>query len=279
MGKRVTLHLQQNTTLERVATILDLLSTDPYEDLEQVALMCNLGVSVLQKNVFPFLRNLSILDKSTKTPGLTPQGKVAAAILQKNPDLLGDFFHSFIYQLHLGQPEKRFSWAYATVLQKLWDRQEVVLSTAEKKSLVGETIQAASLMYQQSSSNIAFSDTSIAGILNWLRGLSPSVIESQGKSEVFSRRYFCAAPIVVKSVDTLYKQQRRTYGVKILLKEEIKDTICQMLLLDPTGLEGSLDNAKRTYDYDCGSLFDWGYEGGYGQWITLTKSPEWTELL
>ena len=279
MGKRVTLHLQQNTTLERVAAILDFFNTDCPDDLEQVALTCNLGVSVLQKNVFPFLRNLSILEKCTKTPGLTPQGKIAAAILQENPDLLGDFFHSLLYKLHLEQPEKRFSWAYAMVVQKLWNRQEVVLSTAEKKSLVGETIEAASLKYQLPSSDIAFSDTSIAGILNWLRGLSPSVMESQGKSEVFSRRYFCAAPVVVKSVDTLYKQQGRTYGVKIFLKEDIKDTICQMLLLDPTGLEGSLDNAKRTYDYDCGGFFDWGYEGGYGQWIALNQSPEWTQLL
>lgn len=279
MGKRVTLHLQQNTTLERVAAILEFFNTDPHEDLEQLALTCNLGVSVLQKNVFPFLRNLSILERNTKTPGLTPQGKVAAAILQENPDLLGEFFHLLVYQLHIEEPEKRFSWAYATVVQKLWARQEVVLSTAEKKSLVGETIEAASLQYQQPTSDIAFSDTSIAGILNWLRGLSPPVIASQGKPEVFSRRYFCAAPVVVKSIDTLYKQQERTYGVKIFLKEEVKDSICQMLLLDPSGLEGSLDNAKRTYDYDCGGFFDWGYEGGYGQWIALTQSPEWTQLL
>lgn len=279
MAKRLTLHLQQNTTLDRVAAILEFFNTDPGGDLEELALRCNLGVSVLQKNVFPFLRNLSILERHTQTPSLTPRGKMAIAILQENPDLLGDFFHLLIYQLHLKEPEKRFSWAYATVVKKLWARKEVVLSTPEKKSLVGETIEVASFQYEQPTSEIAFSDTSIAGILNWLRVLSPAVIESQGKSEVFGRRYFCAAPVVIKSIDAIYKHQQRTYGVKIFLKEEIKDAICQMLVLDPSGLEGALDNAKRTYDYDCGGFFDWGYEGGYGQWIALTQSPEWNQLL
>lgn len=279
MAKRLTLHLQQNTTLERVAAILDFIENNPQNDLEELASICNLGLAVLQKNVFPFLRNISILERQTKSPSLTPQGTVAADILRKHPDLLGEFFHSLIYQLHLQEPNKRFSWAYATVVQKLWARQEVILSMPEKKALVGETIESASLQYQQPTSDIAFSDTSIAGILNWLRTLSPPVIEPQGKSEVFSRRYFCSAPVVVKSIDSIYKQQQRTYGVKIFLKEEIKDSICQMLVLDPSGLEGSLDNAKRTYDYDCGGFFDWGYEGGYGQWISLTKSPDWTELV
>jgi hypothetical protein len=52
-----------------------------------------------------------------------------------------------------------------------------------------------------------------------------------------------------------------------------------MLLLDSTGLDNSLDTAKRTYNYDQGGCFDWGYQGGYGQWVMLTKSPEWKDLI
>lgn len=277
MGQKLTLHIQQNTTLERVTVILDFLRNQE-TDIECLAATCNLGVSVLQKVVFPFLRNLSILSKKNP-PSLTTLGQVAAEIQQSNPDLLGDFLHLVIYHLYLEEPDKRFSWVYATVVQQLWLRKEVVLSPAEKKYIVGEVIETASQKFELPTSEIAFSDSSVAGVLNWLRSLSPPVLESEGKSSRFSRRYFCAAPILLKAVDTIYKQSGRTYGAKVLLREDIQERLCQMLLLDPSGLDNTLDNAKRTYDYDQGGFFDCGYEGGYGQWVMLTQSPEWTELL
>lgn len=277
MGQKLTLHVQQNTTLERVVAILDFVINQE-TDIEHLAATCHLRVSVLQKVVFPFLRNLSILSKKNP-PSLTPLGQVAAELQQSNPDLLGDFLHLVIYHLYLEEPDKRFSWVYATVVQQLWLRKEVVLSPAEKKYIVGEVIETASQKFELPTSEIAFSDSSVAGVLNWLRSLSPPVLESEGKSSHFSRRYFCAAPILLKAVDAIYKQSGRTYGTKILLREDIQERLCQMLLLDPSGLDNTLDNAKRTYDYDQGSFFDCGYEGGYGQWVMLTQSPEWTELL
>lgn len=277
MGQRLTLHIQQNTTLERVTTILEFLRNQE-TDIERLAVNCNLGITVLQKVVFPFLRNLSILSK--KTPlSLAPLGQVAAEIQQSNPNLIGDFFHLLIYQLYLKEPDKRFSWVYATVVQQLWLRKEVVLSPVEKKYIVGEVIETASHKFELPTSEIAFSDSSVVGVINWLRSLSPSVLDSERKSSLFSRRYFCAAPILLKAVDAIYQQSSRTYGAKILLREDIQERLCQMLLLDPSGLDNTLDNAKRTYDYDQGGFFDWGYEGGYGQWVMLSQSPEWTELL
>lgn len=277
MGKRLTLHLQQNTTLERVATIIEFFNTQQ-KDIEELAETCNIGVTVLQKLIFPFLRNISILSK-TNPPELTSLGKVAAHIQQSNPDILGDFFHLQLYHLHREKPDKRFSYAYATIVQQLWLRKEVMLSPTEKKSLVGEVIDAASHKFELPSSEIAFSDSSVTGVLNWLRGLSPTVIESEGKSETFSRRYFCVAPLLIKAVDQTYQQRQQTYGSKIFLRQEIKEQLCQMLLLDPSGLDGTLDNTKRTYNYDQGGFFDYGYEGGYGQWVMLTQSPEWSQLL
>ena len=277
MGEKLTLHLQQNTTLERVSSILYFFRNQEI-DIEQLATTCQVGVPVLQKLIFPFLRSISILSKKN-LPELTPLGKVAADIQQSNSELLGDFFHLVIYPLYSEEPDKRFSWAYATVVQQLWVRKEVIVSPAEKKSLVGEVIETASHKFELPSSEIAFSDSSVTGVLNWLRSLSPAVLEPEGKSERFTRRYFCTAAILIKAVDTIYKQLQRTYGVKIFLREDIQERLCQILLLDPSGLDNTLDNAKHTYDYDQGGLFDWGYEGGYGQCVMLTQSPEWTQLL
>lgn len=275
--KKLSLHIQQNTNLARTAAIIEELNS-PEPDLSHIEYACNLKLSVLQKNVFPFLRSLLILDKNSP-PRLTLLGKVAANIKESNYNLFGEFFHLIIYCLHLEQPERRFSWAYATLVQQLWSRKEVVLSSVEKKSLVRDVIETAAKEFKLSKTEVVFSDNSIAGGLNWLRSLTPKVIESEGKEEVFTRRYFCTAPILIKALDYIYRQQQRTYGVKIFLRENLKDSICQMLLLDPAGLEGTLDNAKRTYDYEQGGFFDYGYEGGYGQWLMLTQSPQWEQLL
>ncbi|MBD2580167.1 hypothetical protein [Oscillatoria sp. FACHB-1406] len=277
MEKRLTLHIQQNTTLDRFISILTFLN-EGETDIDRLAGICQVGVPVLQKLIFPFLRSILILSKKTP-PQLTPLGKVAATIQLQEPSLLGDFLHLLLYSLHFEEPNKRFSWAYATLVRQLWLRKEVILSSAEKKFLVGQTIDTASHKFEISASDIAFSESSVAGGLNWLRSLSPNVLESEGKLERFNRRYFCAAPIVIKAADSLYRYQQRSYGVRIFLREDIQERLCQMLLLDPSGLENTLENAKQTYDYDRGGLFDWGYEGGYGQWVMLTESPEWTQLL
>lgn len=275
--KKVSLHIQQNTTLERVVGILDYLSTHEI-DIYELENICNLKYSVLQKNVFPFLRQINILDK-VSPPKLTLLGKIASKISYSNSDLLGDFFHLKIYSLHFEESDKRLSWAYARLAQTLWLRQEVMLSASEKKSLVTEVIEKASENFSLPASEIAFSDSSISGCLNWLRSLQPNVITKQGKLDLFTRRYFCTAPVLVKAVDILYQYKQRTYGVKVFLREEIRNFLCKMLLLDPQGLDNSLENAMRTYSYDQGGFFDYGYEGGYGQWIMLAKSPQWDEIL
>ncbi|MDX2239255.1 MAG: hypothetical protein NW224_01115 [Leptolyngbyaceae cyanobacterium bins.302] len=277
MGKKLTLHLQQNTTLERVVSIVEFCSQGG-TDLDELGGTCGLGASVLQKVVFPFLRSVSILSKKNP-PTLTDLGWVAAKIHQENPAILSEFFHSLIYNLHYQEPDKRFSWVYSTVVQQLWQRKEVVLSVMEKNSLVSQVIEAATEKFDLPSDEIAFSSNSITGVLNWLRALEPSVVDGGSKAEHFNLRYFCAAPAIVKAVDNIYQQGDRTYGVKIFLRENVQDALCQMLLLDPSGLPGVLDNAKATYDYDEGSFFDWGYEGGYGQWVMLNKPVDWLELI
>ena len=277
MGKRLTLHLQQNTTLERVVAIIEFYSQEK-TNLDELGEACGLGISVLQKVVFPFLRSISILSKKSP-PALTDLGWVAAKIHRANPAILSDFFHSLIFNLHYQEPDKRFSWVYSTVVQQLWQRREVILSTTEKNSLVAQVIEAATEKFELPSDEIAFSSNSVTGVLNWLRSLEPSVLKSNSKAEHFNLRYFCSAPAIVKAVDSLYQQGERTYGVKIFLRENVQDALCQMLLLDPSGLPGVLDNAKATYNYDEGGVFDWGYEGGYGQWVMLSRPVDWLELI
>ncbi|MBE9222598.1 hypothetical protein IQ215_07795 [Cyanobacterium stanieri LEGE 03274] len=277
MTRKVTWHIQQNTTMPRVISILDFFKYGG-TDLEELANLCQVKSTVLKGVIFPFLRNIEILSKTSPTQ-LTEEGHIAADIQQIAPDFLGDFFHLQIYNLHHQDSLARFSWVYATIVQQLWLRKEVILSSEEKKRIVSEVISTASMKFALPENEIAFSGSSLTGVLNWLRSLSTSVLESDSNSERFCLRYFCPAPIFLKAVDAVYQQDSKTYGTKIFLREEIKNRICQMLLLDSSGLDNSLDDAKRTYNYDQGGCFDWGYQGGYGQWVMLTKSPEWRDLI
>jgi hypothetical protein len=289
MAKRLTLHLQQNTTLPRIRTILDFydrqiealgedcLSLDNL-DLENLAMECGLSLSVLKKNVFPFLRNLKILESGYKFK-LTDIGIQLINIENINPDLLGDFLHLLLYRQYIIDSQQRYSWAYRNVIQRLWQRQEVVLSTEAKKYLIGEIVEAAAQEFSLPVQNIAFSESSISGILNWLRYLNPSVIGVEQKMEKFQCRNFCAAPVTIAAINCLYQAFNRPYGTKIFIREEVKNQLSQMLIINPNSLDNTLENAKRTYDYDRGGIFDFGYEGGYGQWLTLLQHSEWEDLL
>lgn len=155
MGKQLTLHLQQNTTLERTVAIIEFYSQDK-SDLDELGEVCGLGASVLQKVVFPFLRSISILSKKNP-PTLTDLGWVAAKIQQKNSAILSEFFHSLIYNLHHQEPDKRFSWVYSTVVKQLCQRKEVVLSVMEKNSLVAQVIESAADKFELPPDEIAFS--------------------------------------------------------------------------------------------------------------------------
>lgn len=293
MAKRLTLHLQQNTTLSRVQEILEFcdralslydncaeLSIDgsSSDNLERLARNCGLSLSVLQKNVFPFLRNLDILRPGGQIH-LTDVGRELSQIQLYNPELLGDFLHLVLYDLYQNNPQRRYSWSYGHVVRQLWHRKEVILSSTVKKSLVSDTIRSAAQKFSLPEADIAFSESSISGILNWLRSLDPSVISGAQKDEVFQRRYFCSAPITVAAIGQLYQTLDRPLGSKIFIRQEIRDTLCQRLILEPQGLDSTLENAKRTYDYDRGGIFDFGYEGGYGQWLMLAQLPNWTQLL
>ncbi len=275
MSNQLTLHIQQNTTVPRIREILDFIKSER-QDLEELHNFCGLKPSVLQKVVFPFLRSIGIQGKGLT---LTDLGEVAYHLSQLHTEYLGDFLHLQIIKLFDDNQNKRFSWVYRSICEQLWIRKEVELSVSEKRRLVIEITNLASDYFGLPEQDISISANSITGVTNYLDFLMPDVIKDVGSKKKFCCRYFCAAPIVVKTVDWMYQLKGLTYGVKLNLRDDIKNHLCQTLLLHPDGLSNVLSSTKNTYDYDTGGIFDHGYEGGYGQWIMLTESPEWMSLL
>ncbi len=60
-----------------------------------------------------------------------------------------------------------------------------------------------------------------------------------------------------------------TPSVRMSLTPERRDELCKACLLAPPALDNVLMMTKRTSDYERGGLFDYGTEGGFGQWILL----------
>jgi len=123
---------------------------------------------------------------------------------------------------------------------------------------------------------IAFSINSVRGALNWLGALSPQVVRPLGRanSVSFSRRFYCEPATFLWAVDFLYRFEGKPYGVRLFLTPERVERLCKLCILDPSGLHNVLLYTKNRSDYDRGGVFDFGTEGGFGQWILLTRPCE-----
>ncbi|MEJ7615103.1 MAG: hypothetical protein SQA66_15875 [Candidatus Fervidibacter sacchari] len=262
-AKRLPFHIQHNTT----PTVVGLMVMNSDEDEiapEKVSSVIGVKTSSLQKRIAPFLRQLGVLDGWR----LSEFGERLKVLGQSHPDLLAEALHVHLYTLHWRQPDAYFSFAYATICDWLWERGTWVLDGRGKAELVGVVVNAAAEKYGVDASQIAFSQNSVSGAINWLKALNPSVITRDKKSGRFFLRDACPVQTLLWSIDALYHHPkwRRDYGVRIILDDERLTQLCKICLIDLDGLEKMLDFAVRT----CSRLTI-GTEGGFGRWLSLTE--------
>lgn len=266
--RRLSFHVQHNLTPERLQAILHAAANDT-RDIIWVSLKCGLNVNVLKKDVLPFVRKSGLLDVSGLS--LTKLGKQFYLLGQQSPTMLAEGMHHLLYTSHHFDATKRFSWAYARVVDALWTSSERVLDNEMITQLVGMVVEDTMQTFDVPVEQIAFSRNSVHGVLNWLRVLDPPIITKEGKRENFRRRYFCSVFVFLWAVDFLYRVSNTAYGVRMFLTTERMEALCRVCILDPSGLENVLMMAKRTSDFDRGGMFDYGTEGGFGRWILLTR--------
>jgi len=266
MAKHLLFHIQQNLTAERLQVILAA-GAEGAVEMTQLAEACGLAVSVLEKVVLPFIRQLSLL--SADGLPLTQLGIQYYQLAQHSAALFPEAMHCLLYTAHAFDSAKRFSWAYARVVDALWTRGDCVLDGRAKAELVGMVVSEASQQFGISVEKVAFSQDSIRGVLNWLQALEPPVVERAGKSDRFRRRHYCSPAMFLWAVDFVYRMHCTAHGVRMFLTLERIEQLCKLCVLDPSGLENVLMMTKRTSDYERGGVFDYGTEGGFGRWILL----------
>lgn len=271
MARRIAFHVQQNTTPERVKAILRFaVGSGEAFDKPALAADCGLAVSVLDKVILPFVRQIGLLGSSQAS--LTPLGEELYYISRKSSSLFAEAMHHLLYTSYIFDAGKRFSWAYAKVVDALWGSRHRVLDGSATAQLVGMVVEEAVRAFEVPVERVAFSRKSVHGVLNWLSALDPPVAQREGKHETFRRRYFCPVPASLWAMDLLYRLSETPYGVRLFLTEERIEQVCKLCVLEPSGLENVLALAKRTYDYERGSFFDYGTTGGFGRWVLLAKA-------
>jgi hypothetical protein len=286
VAKRLSFHIQQNLTPERLQAILSHADTasDSGTDLSPLSAECALSVNVLERVVLPFVRQTGLINATGLS--LTDLGTQFYQLAQSSPTLFPEAMHHLLYTTHHFASDKRFSWAYAKVVDDLWTSGERTLNGQAMAQLVGMVVDEAAQTFGVSVDQIAFSRDSVRGVLNWLGALEPPVVTDEGKSDLFRRRYFCPVPTFLWAVDFLYRASNTASSVRMFLTPERIEWLSKLCVLDPSGLDNVLMMAKRTSDYERGGVFDYGTEGGFGRWLLLahplpvptlpeTKSAQW----
>jgi hypothetical protein len=261
--KRLPFHIQHNTT-PTIVSLTVMKGGISRIAPEEVGSVIGVKFSSLQKRIAPFMRQIGILDGWR----LSEFGERLKVLGQSYPDLLAEALHVHLYTLHWRQPDAYFSFAYATICDWLWERGNWALDGRGKAELVGVVVNAAAEKFGVDASQIAFSQNSVSGAINWLKALKPPVIKGEQKGRQFSVREACPVQTLLWSIDALYHhpQWRRDYWVRIILDEERLIQLCKICLVDLDGLEKMLEFAVRV----CPRL-NIGTEGGFGRWLLLTE--------
>lgn len=268
VAKQSAWHLNQNLTAKRAQTILRFVLNGT-QDIHALAAECELRDSVLQKIVLPTMRDMELL--TARGIILTQLGQRFQYLSERSPFLFPEAMHQLLYTSHYFDPGKRFSWAYAQVVDTLWTSGERAIDQATVAQLVGTVVEQATQVYNVPPERVAFSQNSVLGIRHWLRALDPPVLFNSGGRETFRRRAYCPETVFLWAVDALYRITQAPYGVRIFLTPERLEQLCKICVLDPAGLDNVLMLAKRTSDYERGGIFGYGTTGGFGRWLLLAN--------
>ncbi|MFA0782869.1 hypothetical protein [Fervidibacter sacchari] len=215
-------HIQHNTTPLVVWEVLQV--TEPILRIPSIS-------QGTWSKIKPFLCQLGIL---ARDGSLTPFGERLRKLMQIYPDLLAEAIHGHLYTAYRFDPTVRFSFAYATICDWLWERREVALTGEVLSELVGLVVRRGAEFYGIPETEIAFSTNSVRGALNWLKGLNPPVIERSKLSKrlIFRCRKHCHPLTVAWALSVWYRLNEIEVGEWLIWESELEEFLSRCLLLD-----------------------------------------------
>lgn len=221
----------------------------------------------LKENPVQTARDMGLITDDVLS--LTDLGRQMVGLLRFKPGVFNEVMHVLHYTLWTParDTEYCFSWSYRTTCDRLWESGSVTIDRGQLVSQVSEMA-----MEQFNTNRVSFSKDSVRGVLQWLAGLEPPVLDRENKT--FARRTFCPPETSALAVDYLYRIEGADYQTNLLLDSDKQETICKVCLLEPTAFDAALDWAVGQYDF-----LQRGTSGGWGSYILLTQQPQIWDFL
>lgn len=221
------------------------------------------------------LRQLALLNGND----LSPLGETVFSLCEAKPDLWGDLSHFCHYTLWQPQnsSENGFAWTYRTFVNHIWQQNNVQINVDSLEPVVSKLINDIESepcfdLEETQKAVVSLSWRSLKGVLNWLAGVIPPVIEF----EQFIRRYFCPPELAILSIGWVAQQTEGELGIDLLLTPERREMICKICLIDPSALDRVLDWTLPLYP----EVVVAGTSAGvYGRFLRFLKWPEMVDLL
>ena len=200
------------------------------------------------KNRFDEARNLSEnilgLIKTTKEGLLlTPRAQV---ILKKRESVQYDLLHYLFYTAWNAEyPTKNTrSWFYRAICENLWSLQELVLDREMRQMFTQQLSNQITEDFQSISgiSRVSIGIQTMDGAREWLRNLTPAVIDTTvRKEEKFHRRVTCSAELFLLALSRSCELLGSEMEMDVLLSVQRREEISRLCLLEPLQFDRVLD--------------------------------------
>jgi hypothetical protein len=271
-------HVRHNARPDSLQAFIELVNEYPGADDETLiangaAQGSRIGTAItsvqsLRENVAQVLRDFSLLEQETNH--LTKRGMQLCELVYTKPALLAEVMHFFFYSTwYPSAPSQNcFSWTYMTTVQQLWSSIQAALSF---KQLASDLEARAKQVFPDA--KISISADTMRGVMNWLRPLSPAVLDERDNTKRFTRRSFCPPELFVLAIDHIYGRKGIQYGSNLLMEPEMQEQICQICVLEPEGFERVAEYATLQFPF-----LAQGMGGGWGSYLRLDRAPSLDDL-
>ncbi|SRR6266851_764346 len=177
----------------------------------------------------------------------------ARIILQKREAIQYDLLHylfSTAWSVESPAQHTR-SWFYRVLCERLWAMQEVIVDLETRRTLTQEIDGQLRLDFQgvpAFSESISLGSQTMDGALEWLRRLSPAVMEaSEKRTWRFHRRAFCSPELFLLALCRSYQLSGAELSMDVLISPRRREETCRLCLLDPLQFDRMLDLTLPIY--------------------------------
>jgi hypothetical protein len=211
---------------------------------------------------------LGVIVESREGFRLTPAAQV---ILKKRESVQYDLLHYLFWTVwHPGTPDQYHarSWWYRTLCDHLWSKGQLNLDPQTRQEFTQEINNQAESDFQNvpgfSAESLSLGRQTMAGAIEWLRWLKPSVLEG----EAFTRRSACSGEVFLLALSRSYQMSNSEVGMDLLLTPQRRDEICRLCLLEPLRFDHMLDWVLPLFPQ---FLSQGTRAGSYGRFIRLQR--------